>query len=122
MKVNRHGKPSKAYLSTLRAPTRADWESLVRAAVSAIISGEKDVLVAFAYVFKFPKGFPKGILVEKRGADNIHRVKAVKLLKWLKDHGHTEITTETLRVQQIAFGLGLGWIDNILDGYEETTT
>lgn len=113
VKVNRHGKPSKAYLDTLRAPTRADWESLVHAAVSAVISGEKDVLVAFAYVFKFPRDFPKGVLVEKVDDKNIRRVKASKLLKWLRDHGHTEITMEDLRVQQIAFALGWGWMEKI---------
>jgi hypothetical protein len=76
---------------------------LVRGAVEALISGSTDVLVAFPYVFKFPKDFPKGVLVEKTPTANIRRVKAKKLLDWLRQRGYTDITTDALRAAQISF-------------------
>lgn len=117
MKVNRHGKPSKAYTSTLRAPTRADYESLVRGCLEAVISGSKDVMVAFAYTVKFPEDFPKGTIVEKVDAKTVRKIKANRLLKWLNDHGHTDITMEMLRVQQIAFAVKTTEFDKEI--YEE---
>lgn len=105
MKVNRHGKPSKAYTSMLRGPTSADYDELVAACVEAVINGSEDVLVAFAYTLKFPRGFPKGILTEKQEHKNIHRVKARKLLRWLCDNGHTGMTMEDLTGHIIRWGL-----------------
>lgn len=99
MKVIRHGKPSNAYLSTLERPKKHDWNLLVRSCVEAIVQGEEDVIIAFSYVLKFPKGFPRGILEEKVDDKNIHRIKARKLLTWLNEKGHTDITVEDLRVQ-----------------------
>lgn len=103
MEVVRHGRPSSEYLATLKAPTRGDYNKLVRACMEAIISGSVDVLVAFSYVLKFPRGFPKGILERKEGALNIHRIKARKLLDWLHEKGHTDISFDALRQQRIAF-------------------
>lgn len=104
MKVIRHGKPKKEYLATLkRRPTKADYDKLVTACMEAIINGEIDVLVSFAYVAKFPKGFPKGILVQKVDDKNIHRIKARKLLTWLNENGHTLVTVEALKRQRWAF-------------------
>lgn len=111
MKVNRHGKPSNAYLKTLREPKRADYQVLVNAALEAIIEGENDVLIAFPYVLKYPADFPKGILVEKVEDRNIRKVKARKLLKWLNDNGHTPITSESLRGAMISNGLAFAAFD-----------
>ena len=115
MKVVRHGKPSKLYTDTLRSPTSDDYERLVSAAVEAVIGGSTDVLVAFAYTLKFPEDFPKGILVEKVEHKNVHRIKAKKLLKWLYDHGHTDITTDTIRGALIADGLAMKQFDEMCD-------
>lgn len=103
MDVVRHGKPHGSYLATLRKPTSQDYNKLVKACMEAIISGEIDVIIAFPYVMKFPSGFPKGILERKEGANNIHRIKARKLLTWLHEQGHTVITVEALKRQRAEF-------------------
>lgn len=115
MKVNRHGKPSKKYLSTLREPRKDDYTRLVNAAVEAIIAGESDVLIAFAYVLKYPADFPKGVLVEKVDDKNIRRVKAKKLLAWLNAKGHTDITTDSLRGAIISSGLVFAAFDEMCE-------
>lgn len=106
MRVVRHGKPSKAYLETLRGVTEADYEQMVQACLDAIVRGSTDVLALFPYVMKFPEDFPKGILeVKYDDGSNVHRIKAKKLLRWLNENGHTEITMEMLKGQMIRFGI-----------------
>lgn len=114
MKVVRHGKPSRAYTSTLRDPRQSDYTALVNAAIEAIIAGEDDIYIAFAYVLKFPADFPKGILVEKLDDKNIRKIKARKLLKWLNDRGHTGFTTEDIRGAVIASGLTMMRMNDML--------
>lgn len=99
----RHGKPSAAYLATLRKPTNKDYDLLTQACLEAIISGENDVIVLFSYLMKFPADFPKGILEQKQGPDDVRRIKARKLLTWLHEHDHTDITVEALKQQRVAF-------------------
>jgi plasmid stabilization system protein ParE len=101
--VSRHGRPSAAYLATLRNASKADYDTLVRAAMEAIIEGVVDVLVAFPYTFKFPEDFPKGIRESEEGPVNIQRIKARKLLTWLADNGHTDITVAALKQQRELF-------------------
>lgn len=102
--VVRHGKPSNAYLATLRKVKTEDFDKLVKSCMSAIICGETDVIIAFAYTMKFPDTFPRGICTGK-GADgsNVHKVKAKRLLTWLNENGYTFITVEMLGVQKRAF-------------------
>lgn len=102
MKVVRHGRPHPKYLATLRKPKRADYEKLVKACLEALIQGQIDVIIAFPYVMKFPKDFPRGILERKVDDANIHRIKAKKLLDWLRSRGYTDITTDMLRARQIS--------------------
>lgn len=117
MKVIRHGKPKKEYLATLRnKPTKADYDRLVKACMEAIISGEKDVIVSFAYVAKFPKDFPRGILEQKIDDKNIFRIKARKLLTWLHNNGHTLITVDALKRQRAAFSM----FENKIGGMDTT--
>lgn len=61
-------------------------------------------MIAFSYVTKLPKDFPRGILEYKIGDKNVHRIKARKLLRWLYKHGHTTITIEDVKSQQMHFG------------------
>lgn len=118
MKVIRHGKPSKEYTATLRDAAKADYDALLKACLTAIIEQEKDILVAFAYTLKFPDDFPRGILIEKVDAKNVHRIKAKKLLEWLNKHGHTDITMESLFGQLVSFGKQMSkWEDD--DGSDE---
>ena len=116
MNVTRHGKPSRAFTGTLRAPTSDDYDLLVHSAVEAIVGGSTDVLVSFAYTLKFPDSFPRGILVEKtESGGNVHRIKAKRLLKWLGDNGYTDITTTSLWGQSVSFGLLTTKLDNMFD-------
>lgn len=105
------GRPSKELLARVNLPwTKHDFHKLVVASVQALLEKQKDVSIAVHYLRKLPKDFPVGI--RTKVADiNIHRVKAVKLLDWLRKHGHTTITTEDLRVQQIQ----LAHIENNLE-------
>lgn len=119
MKVVRHGKPSKQYLQTLRSPDQEDYGRLVNVCLEAIVSGEKDVIIAFAYVLKFPDDFPKGILMEKIDDRNLHRIKAKKLLVWLHDNGHTEITSDMLRGQMVSFGIESARLDKLFGDDDE---
>lgn len=116
MKVVRHGKPSKQYLQTLKNPSQEDYGRLVNVCLEAIVSGEKDVIIAFAYVLKFPEDFPKGIIIEKVDDRNVHRIKAKKLLVWLKDNGHTDITSDMLRGQIISFGIEAARLEELFEG------
>lgn len=100
---NRHGRPRKDYLDSLKRPTKGDYGKLVRACLEALINGETDVLIGFSYVLKFPADFPRGILEKRMDTVNVHRIKARKLLDWLRDKGYTSITASDLREQKIAF-------------------
>jgi hypothetical protein len=115
MRYERHGKPPTKYLETLRKPLKKDYEKLVHACVEAIVQGEKDVLIAFSYILKFPEGFPRGILEYKDGTSNIHRIKARKLLVWLNEQGHTEITLQGLRYQAMMLGQLTSFLNNFED-------
>lgn len=115
MKVNRHGKPSNAYLKTLREPNKADYQRLVNATLEALIAGKKDVYIAFPYVFKYPADFPKGILEEKVDDVNIRRCKAGKLLAWLNANGHTDVTSESLKGAMISNGLASAAFDEMCE-------
>lgn len=116
MKVNRHGKPSKAFTSSLRGPTSADYDRMVSACVEAITQGSTDVLGRFPYTLKFPKDFPKGIReAENEDGTNVYRMKAKKLLGWLNAHGHTDITMERLRGALVSSGLALAAFDEMYE-------
>lgn len=101
--IVRHGRPHRSYLATLRAPTKKDYEKLVRVCMEVLIRDELDVTIAFAYTLKLPDTFPRGILERKEGASNIHRIKARKLLAWLYEQGHTSLTLDDLAKQRIVF-------------------
>jgi len=114
--VKRTGRPRKEYLQNLQKRARkADYERLVTSCLEAIISGEKDVLVAFAYVTRLPDDFPRGILEDKTETSNIHRIKARKLLTWLYDKGYTTLTLEDVKQQRMNFGRFEAKIDKMLD-------
>lgn len=101
----RVGRPKREYLDSLQnKPKKADWDRLLTACLEALIAGENDIIVAFSYVTKLPKDFPRGILEHKVEDKNVHRIKARKLLRWLYKHGYTTITIEDVKSQQMHFG------------------
>jgi hypothetical protein len=114
-KVVRHGKPSNAYLDTLRKPKKSDYDLLVKSCIEALVSGENDVIIGFSYVTKFPAGFPRGILEYKVDDKNVHRIKARKLLTWLHENGYTDATVEGLKQQRTAFSKFEKSLDLTLD-------
>lgn len=97
------GRPTKEYRATLRKATRRDYMRLLRGTLEALLQGHTDVLFVSSYLTKFPKDFPKGVLHWREGKLVCRRVKAKKLLNWLREHGHTDITMELLKGQQISF-------------------
>lgn len=118
MKVTRHGKPSKLFTDRLRAPTSDDYERMVHVCVEALVRGSQDVLALFPYTLKFPEDFPRGILeVKYEDGSNVHRIKAKKLLAWLRERGHTDITTEDLRRQAIVLGLQMVKIEEMMEDF-----
>lgn len=80
-----------------------DYEKLVAACLTSLLSGEKDVNIAFSAWMRFPRDFPKGVMSSSDGAIQVRRIKALKLLAWLRERGYTDITSEHIRVQQIQF-------------------
>jgi hypothetical protein len=76
---------------------------LVVAAMSAIISGEPDVIIAFSYLTAFAPDFPKGIVVDRNSALDIRKIKARKLLTWLNERGYTDVSVGQLKKQREAF-------------------
>lgn len=105
MKVVRHGKPHGSYLRSLKQKAeQEDYDKLVTACIEALVSGERSILVSFAYVAKMPKDFPKGKIHSKVDDKNIRIISALKLLHWLKKHGYTTITPDAIRQRQAQFG------------------
>lgn len=101
----RWGKPTDAYKASLHKAKRADYEKLVRLAIQAMIENQDTVEVAFGYTAKFGNGFPRGLVMRREGLKNIHKIQTRKLLAWLYKHGHTNISSETIRIQKITFTL-----------------
>lgn len=102
-------------MDTLKKASEPDWSRLEQAAVAALVQGEKDVLIAFSYVFKYPTDFPKGVLHHQEGPCDVRRVKAVKLLHWLNTHGYSTITPLDVRNQVRDFGKVTGSVDRMSD-------
>lgn len=100
-----------------KAGTR-DYEKLVTACLTALLSGEKDVNIAFSTWIRFPKDFPKGVLSSGSGDVQVRRIKALKLLAWLRERGYTDVTSEHIRVQRIQFTMFEKEIANGIFGQE----
>lgn len=69
---------------------KLDWKRMVDACMKAIVLKEKDVLISFSYLFKFPEDFPKGILMSEGKYEDVYRIKAVKLLNWMHEKGYSQ--------------------------------
>lgn len=85
-----------------------DYQKLLQAVVQACVEhagkfNYPSIEVAFHHLTQFADDFPKGIVVKKDGPVNVHRMKARKLLDWLRKHGHTELTVEHIAVAAKAF-------------------
>lgn len=92
--------PTKAYLKSLRAATKDDYNHLLKACVEAWLSGQEDIVLATSYRLAFPSDFPKGIIQAKQPPVVYRRIKVNRLINWLNKHGHTAVTMEDLRVEQ----------------------
>ena len=86
------GRPSKAYLGTLRKMSRRDYRKLEKACLDAYLLNQNNVIVAFPYVTKFPEDFPHKRFVRTEGKLHLYRINAKVLLKWLQVKGYTEMT------------------------------
>jgi hypothetical protein len=86
------GRPTKAYLATLRSMRRKDYVKLEKACLDAYLLGANNVIVAFPYVTKFPEDFPHKRFVRSEGRIYYYRISAPVLLKWLHEKGYTDLT------------------------------
>lgn len=115
----RHGTPSKAFLSTLRPAGRDDWNKLVTAVLSVLIEGGEDIILEFPYNAKFPEDWPRGIKTKGEGLTDTYRIKARKLLLWLNEHNHTSITASDIQYTKKAFTERLNNFSESLDVWNE---
>lgn len=114
-KIQRKGRPSNALLRTLRdKPSPSQWESLVAAAVSAIVNKERNLYISFSYLVKLPKDFPQTFFVEENGLNITYKVNAKRVLKWLYENGYTSITIRELQMMQRKVTLLTRDVDNML--------
>lgn len=90
---------------------------LVDAAVAALIQGEKDVLIAFSYLVRLPKDFPRRYRVEtdEAGYSDTWKVNAATLLHWLNKHGYTTMSPLGIRDQLRDFGRDMAKFTKVLD-------
>lgn len=94
------GRPSYAYKASLQEPTKEHYQQLLLACVTAILNDQTEVILAVSHLTKFPDDFPKGLIVATQRPVVYRRIKANRLIHWLNNNGHTEVTMEDLRVQQ----------------------
>lgn len=86
------GRPSKAYLKTLRKMSRKDYTRLEKACLDAYLLNQSNVIIAFPYVTKFPEDFPHKRFTKAEGKLYYYRIRAKVLLEWLYEKGYTELT------------------------------
>lgn len=99
----RHGRPKPEYVKTLHRATKHDYHRLLVAVVHALLTHQISVTIATSYLTRFPSDFPKGLRIRKEGFVDYRAVQAKKLLKWLRDHGYTDITEAQLGLAQQQF-------------------
>lgn len=105
---------------SVRAATKkADkkiFKELVKAASEALIRQEIDIVLSFPYFCKFPKGWPKGILMKKTPTANIYRIKVRKLLDWLHKEGHSPYNSRELIVTRYRMEKHLDKLEKWFEG------
>jgi hypothetical protein len=111
MPHKRVGRPSKAVLASLRGLVASDYQKLLQAVVMACVehAGKNNypvVWLKFHHLTKFADDFPLGRgVVKKDGPFNLYRVKARKLLDWLRKHGHTTLTVDDIGNNAASFSM-----------------
>lgn len=90
------GRPSKAYKDSLRLPKKADYDMMLQKCVEALLDKQDEVILIVSHLVKFPKDFPKGMIVRTEIPNVIRRVKVSRLMRWLKAKGYTQISGEQL--------------------------
>jgi hypothetical protein len=122
--VKQRRKPTSAVRDMLELSSKATYAALTKACIAAIVGRADDdyrvdILIEFSYIIKFPKGFPKGVLVEKTASTNIYRVKAMKLLDWLHSEGHSTISYTDLMTSSEVFARYLSKLQKSFDIADE---
>lgn len=92
----RHKRPTHAYRATLKKATVADYRQLEKACLVALLSKVDHVILAVSYLTKWPSDFPKGVLLRSEGLVDYRKIRAVKLMQWLRDKGYTTITSDQI--------------------------
>lgn len=86
-----------------------DYQKMVVAASEVVVrtrngsygnrgrSGQAEfVLIEFPCSVTFAPKFPKGVIVERGSATNLHKINAVKLLDWLHGNGYSSYNSAEL--------------------------
>lgn len=92
----RHRRPPEAYKKSLKKATVADYRQLEKACLVALLSKVDHVILAVSYLTKWPSDFPKGVLLRSEGLVDYRKIRAVKLMQWLRDKGHSTITSDQI--------------------------
>lgn len=99
----RHGRPKPEYRNSLRKLKKADYRDMERAIVQAYLTQQTHVILALSYLTKLPEDFPQKQIVAREGMVDYWKVRASRLLKWLNDNGHSDVTAESMRQALIRF-------------------
>jgi hypothetical protein len=93
------GRPSKAYMKTLRKPKAEDYEKMVLACVTALLTDQTEVIIKLPYVAKLPKSFPRATVIHREGLLRCRVHNAKILLAWLRQTGKTTISPDSMGVE-----------------------
>ncbi len=109
----RNGRPSAAYLSTLRRSDKHARRKLELACIQAIISDQVYITLVTSYLTKFPDDFPRATIEKSDGLVDVRRVNARQCLQWLNDKGYSKTTLEDLRIAKMKFTKGEYGVEDV---------
>lgn len=95
-KSHLRGRPSQAFLSTLRKATKSDYAKLERACLESYLKRSVHVIVKVPYTIEFPEDFPPKILVKVEESNYFYKISAKNLLRWLNRNNHSTLTSEAI--------------------------
>lgn len=111
----RHGRPKPEYKASLRQISEEDIQQLVQATITAIIAGDKSLVIATSYIAEFDTDFPRGQIIKRDGLVDYRRIMAHKLLKWLNEKGYSPFNSDDIGYAQRRISLAEKELGSILD-------
>lgn len=110
----RGGRPSKAFLASLKPAGKAAYAELEKAVVQALVAGAGYVVLVVPNVFSAPPEWgSKKVLTRTKTTLKV-QYNAARILAWLNENGHSEITSRDIRAAKIRFTINNGdFIDTL---------